>query len=91
MHHALHAKLLLRHLVLSNLSTHWLWLSHHHGVVEMRGTDLAGHSILLLLVLAWHRLDHLALCLAHQIVGLLLLLRDLLRHHFLDWLPQILH
>lgn len=73
-----------------DLSPQGLGLSHHHGVVEVRGTDLVGDSILLLLVLTWHRLDQLALGLAHQIVGLLLL-RDLLRHKFLEWLPHVLH
>lgn len=74
-----------------DLSPQGLGLSHHHRVVEVRGTDLVGDSILLLL--PWHRLDQLALCLAHQIVGLLLLLllRDLLRHQFLEWLPHVLH
>ena len=76
-----------------DLSPQGLGLSHHHRVVEVRGTDLVGDSILLLLlVLPWHRLDQLALGLAHQIVGLLLLLlRDLLRHQFLEWLPHVLH
>jgi hypothetical protein len=75
-----------------NLSPQGLGLGHHHGVVEVRGTDLVGDSILLLLlVLPWHRLNQLALCLAHQIVGLLLLLRDLLRHKFLKWLSHVLH
>jgi hypothetical protein len=59
-----------------------LYLTLHHRVVEMRGIDLAGHKLLLLLGLPLHLLSHLARCLAHQIVGLLLL-RDLLRHHFL--------
>lgn len=73
-----------------DLSPQGLRLGHHHRVVEVRGTDLSGDSILLLLVPPWHRLDQLALGLAHQIVGLLLL-RDLLRHQVLEWLPHVLY